>query len=179
MINAIQKKKEINKYLCHSFSDSGINVDVDSKLTTAEYIGVKVDDYYNAILPMIAPKSVDFIITVDCSCNSYVLYILEFKNLKKPKSLHINEIHEKFDTTVNDFIKSRFKDIFLNDRFKYKKVLLYLVSDIYNEVGKTSHHVRDSLKVDTNLAAKLYKIKGIITSIQYDIPPNPLIKKYT
>ena len=180
MINIIQTKKELKKHLCHSFSDSGISVDVDSKLTTAEYIGVKVDDYYNNLLPMMAPKSVDFIVAVDCNCNAYALYILEFKNYKRAKALHIKEIYEKFDTAIYDFIESKFKDIYLNDRFKYKKIFLYLVSDIYNEVGKTSHHtdVRDSLKVDMALTGKLYRIKVIVTNIKYDIPPNPVIRKY-
>ena len=81
-----------------------------------------------------------------------------------------------------------FSDIFLNDRFKYKSVKLYLVSDAYNEVGHFKNHneylafrqkinKRDSLKVDVALSSKLYKFRGKILKIEYDIPPNPVVTR--
>lgn len=77
------------------------------------------------------------------------------------------------------------------DKYKYKDVKLYLVSDAYGLAGKYGTYEeykkiqekkqkiqnRDSLRVDFNLGSKLYKFRGKILKIDYDIPPNPIIKK--
>ena len=180
MIRSILNEKELQDFTCHQFSDAGITVEVNNHLSTTQYIGVKVDDYYNKNFPMQAPKAVDFIVSVDCTCQAYVLYILELKNLKRAKALTVSEIHEKFTNTIDDFIKKKYPHIYLNDRIKYKQVFLYLVSDIYNEQGKSLHHIQspnDSLKVETSLGAKLFRIHGKVCKIQYDIPPNPIISR--
>lgn len=116
------------------------------------------------------------------------MYILEFKNVNGPEKLNIADIQEKFSNTINLFLNDTFSDIFLNDRFKYKAVKLYLVSDAYNEVGHFKNHSeylafrqkinkRDSLKVDVSLSSKLYKFRGKILRIEYDIPPNPVVTR--
>lgn len=77
----------------------------------------------------------------------------------------------------------------MNDRYKYKYIFLYLVSDAYRISGRYSTYEeyknvqekinkRDSLKVDLNLGSKLYRFRGKILGISYDIPPNPIIRKY-
>lgn len=80
---------------------------------------------------------------------------------------------------------------FLKDKYKYKDIKLYLVSDSYgvSEKYKTYEEYRkiqdkkqriqgkDSLRVDCNFSSRLYKFKGRVVSINYDIPLNPIIKK--
>ena len=43
--------------------------------------------------------------------------------------------------------------------------------------GKQEHDKRDSLKVDVSLSSKLYKFRGKLLRIEYDIPPNPIISR--
>jgi hypothetical protein len=188
MVNMIKRDARLAPYLKIALEDAGIEVEIDPALTPQDYAAIKVDEYYAGLRAAITPKAVDFLVVVDCRCNWFSMYILEFKNVNGPEKLNISDIQEKFANTINLFLNDSFSDIFLNDRFKYKSVKLYLVSDAYNEVGHFQNHneylafrqkinKRDSLKVDIALSSKLYKFRGKILRIEYDIPPNPVVTR--
>lgn len=188
MVNMIKRDARLVPYLRTSIEDAGITVDVDSVLREEDYAAIKIDDYFAGLNLQRTPKAVDFIVVVDCKCDWFALYILEFKNVNGPDKLNINEIQEKFSNTINLFINDTFTGIFNNDRFKYRGIKLYLVSDAYGAVGAFSNHAdflafrervnrRDTLKVDMHLSSKLYRIRGKIVKIEYDIPPNPVISR--
>lgn len=186
MVNMIKRDARLVPYLRTIIEDSGISVNVDSTVGENDYAAIKVDDYYAGLNLSRTPKAVDFLVVVDCRCDSFAMYILEFKNVNGPDKLNISEIQEKFTNTINLFINDTFSNIFNNDRFKYKSIKLYLVSDAYGAVGSFANHAeyrafrerinrKDSLKVDMQLGEKLYRIRGKIVKIEYDIPPNPII----
>ncbi len=188
MIQMIEEETKLKKYLQRNIEDAGVSINTDSKLLPSEYIGIKVDDYYRGQHRKVTPKAVDFIVSVDCSCGWYVLYILELKGISSPGSS--KAIREKFDTVVNQFMQKDFSDIFLNDRFKYRKIFLYLVTTAYKravELGNYDKYMeirarlknRDSLLTDDALANKPYKFRGKYYYIQKEVPPNPLIRKIT
>lgn len=193
MIQEIKSCKELIPYLRDKIEDEKIEVEIEDNLREEQYAIIKVDDFYNNLHIASPPKSIDFVVTVDCECFSYVLYLLELKNVNSPKKLNIRDIQEKFSTTIHDFLTERFGHIFLNDKYKYKDIKLYLVSDAYglSENYETYEEYRkiqdkkqriqskDSLRVDCNLASRLYKFKGKIVKINYDIPPNPIIRKFS
>lgn len=184
----IKREARLAPYLKTALEDAGIEVQVDPSLTDQDYAAIKVDEYYSGLRLAMTPKAVDFLAIVDCQCDWFAMYILEFKNVSGPEKLNISDIQEKFSNTINLFLKDSFSNIFLNDRFKYKAIKLYLVSDAYNEVGNFKNHSeylsfrqkinkRDSLRVDVALSSKLYKFRGKILKIEYDIPPNPVITR--
>ncbi len=188
MVNMIKRDVRLAPYLKTTLEDEGIVVEIDPNLSQEEFAAIKVDDYYAGQRTGNPPKAVDFVVVVDCQCDSFALYILEFKNVHSPRGLVLKDIHEKFENTIESFLKGSFAGIFLNDRFKYKRVKLYLVSDAYGAVGRFPNHAaylermtkmnkKDTLKVDMRLSEKLYKFRGRILRIEYDIPPNPLIKR--
>lgn len=188
MVNMIKREAQLAPYLKNSLEDAGIEVRLDTSLSDRDYAAIKVDEYYSGLRMAITPKAVDFLVVVDCQCDWFAMYILEFKNVNGPEKLNIADIQEKFSNTINMFLKDTFSHIFLNDRFKYKNIKLYLVSDAYNEVGNFKTHSeylafrqkinkRDSLRVDVALSSKLYKFRGKILKIEYDIPPNPVITR--
>ena len=161
---------------------------VDSRLTPDQYIGIKVDDYYASLHQKVIPKASDFVVAVDCECDNYVLYVLEMKGVKSPSST--KDIQEKFDTTMNDFLQNRYKDIFLNPKFKYKDVFLYLVTTAYKkaiEIGSFKKYeelmakmkAKDSLLIDSTLSTKPYIFRGKAYYIQREVPPNPVICRFT
>lgn len=191
MIQEIKSCKELIPYLRNMIEDEKIEVGIEDNLSEQQLAIIKVDDFYNNLHIASPPKSIDFVVSVDCGCFSYVLYLLELKNVNSPKKLNIRDIQEKFGTTICDFLTERFGYIFLNDKYKYKDIKLYLVSDAYGVSGKYKTYEeyrkiqdkkqriqsKDSLRVDCNLSSRLYKFKGRIVSINFDIPPNPVIRK--
>jgi hypothetical protein len=188
MIAQIEHEKKLKKYTTRAIEDAGLKIDVDPKLRNDDYIAIKVDDYYNGLkLGGETPKSVDFIVSVDCECNSYVLYVLELKNTKRV-SFQTKEIHEKFETAFEDFMKVRFCHIFQNDSYKYKDVKLYIVSTAYIEAARfgdyanfkmrmTQMNQRDTANRDRQMSDRLYRFRGQIYRIQRECPPNPLIQR--
>lgn len=188
MVNMIKRDARLVPYLRKVIEDSGIEVNVDPALKDEDYAAIKVDDYYAGLNLQWTPKAVDFVVAVDCQCDWFALYILEFKNVNGPDKLNITEIQEKFSNTLNLFLGDTFSGIFQNNRFKYRGIKLYLVSDAYGAVGTYNNHAeylafrekinrRDSLKVDMSLSSKLYRFRGKIVRIEYDIPPNPVITR--
>lgn len=188
MIQQIKGNSCLKPYLCKKIEDEGIFVEIDGQLREEQYGIIKVDDYYRGLHLKITPKAIDFLVAVDCECNAFVLYLLELKNVKNPKYLIISDIHEKFKNTIEDFLSQRFAEIFLSDQYKYKDIKLYLVSDAYGISGKYKTHEqykkimdkvnkRDSLKIDRSLGSKLYRFRNRIVKIDYDIPPNPIIRR--
>jgi hypothetical protein len=175
-------------YLRETIEDEGIEVGISEHLILDKLAIVKVDDYYAGLHLAAPPKAIDYLVVVDCECNSFVMYLLELKNVNSPKFLDIKAIHEKFDNTISDFLSKRFAGIFMNDSFKYKEILLYLVSDAYGLCGKYESYneyrnfrerinKRDSLKTEMNLGNKMFRFRGKILKISYDMPPNPIIKR--
>lgn len=190
MIQKIKNCKELIPYLKKVIEDEGIEVGIEECLLPEKMVIIKVDDYYNSLHLKFPPKSIDFAVVVDCECDWYVLYLLELKNVNSPKKLSVKDIQEKFENTIYDFLSQRFEKIFMANQYKYKDIKLYLVSDAYGLTGKYGTYAeykkiqdkkqkiqgRDSLRVDFNLGSKLFKFRGKIVRINYDIPPNPIIR---
>lgn len=188
MVNMIKKDAHLVPYLKTTLEDAGIEVGLDQRLQPDDFAAIKVDDYYAGLKMATPPKAVDFVVVVDCQCDSFSMYILELKNVNGPDKLNIEDIQEKFSNNINLFLSDTFSYIFLNDRFKYKGIKLYLVSDAYGQVGNFANHSeylkfrdkinkKDTLKVDISLSEKLYRFRGKILRIEYDIPPNPIVTR--
>ena len=190
MVNAIKRDKRLIPYLKNEITDSGMTVEVSKDLSVDEYAVIKVDAYFSGIMPRQEPKAVDFVVVVDCQCDAFYMYILELKNVNKRKFLNFEDIQEKFENTIKIFLSDHFSDIFLNDRFKYKGVKLYLVSDAYHQKKYFASHddylkyserinKRNTLGVDMKLAMKVFQFRGKLYRIEYEIPPNPIIRRWT
>ena len=190
MLQMIKTERKLTPFLHYQVEDAGIEVAVDEDLANEDYVAIKTDDYYNSLHLGDTIKSIDYLVTVDCSCDVYVLYLLEFKNVGSPSHLQIKDIVEKFNNTINDFINARFNYIFLNDRYKYRAVHLYLVSDAYRVGERFKSHDeyvkfierynsvgRDSLKVDYSLSQRLFRIKNKPCRIKYALPKELMIQK--
>lgn len=188
MVHQIRSCKRLGPYLREVIEDEGIEVGISEQIDGTKLAIIKVDDYYAGLHLAVTPKAIDHLVVVDHECGAFVMYLLELKNVSSPKFLDIKAIHEKFANTIYDFLSKRFAEIFMNDRYKYKDILLYLVSDAYglrgryrdfNEYRKLQEKInkRDSLKVERDLGSKVFRFRGKILKISYDIPPNPIIRK--
>lgn len=184
MISKINNNRNLRPYCRHDISDEGVVVPVSETLGEESFVGVKVDDYYNdTIKDNNCPKSVDYVVAVDCSCDSYKLYILELKGGKR-KNLKAKDIYEKFESTIQDFLEKRFKDIFCYDAYKYKSVELYLVNPFpggyekYEDYLKIKSHIKDkdTLELDSQYD-KVFRFRGKRCKIKKEFPQAILISK--
>ena len=108
--------------------------------------------------------------------------------MKDTNSYTTAEIEEKFDTAIYRFMQDEYKDIFLNDKYKYKDLKLFLVTTANKAALKFSNYAewlklrdkinnRDTLQLDRYQGTKLYRFRDRICRIEKEIPPNPLIQK--
>lgn len=192
MIQEIKSTKSLINCLRTEIEDEGINVEIDNKIKEEQLAIIKVDDYYNGLHIAKPPKAIDDLVVVDCECDWYVLYLLELKNVNSSKGLVTRDIQEKFENTIKKFMEEDFSNIFLKSKYKYREIFLYLVSDAYG-LGKNYESYeeykkvndkkskagkKDSLKIEVSLGSKLFRFGKRILRISYEIPPNPLIRRY-
>lgn len=112
MVNMIKKDAHLVPYLTTTIEDTGIEVGLDQRLCPDDFAAIKVDDYYAGLKISTPPKAVDFVVIVDCQCDSFSMYILELKNVNGPGKLNIVDIQEKFSNTINLFLSNTFSYIF-------------------------------------------------------------------
>lgn len=191
MIQQISQERQLTKYTTHKIQDEGIEVSIDPLLSPDDYIAIKVDDYYNGLhLAKTTPKAIDFLVAVDCSCQDYVLYLLELKNVKTPQAYQTHAIYEKFKNTLDHFMSEEFSHIFFNDHYRYRHIFLYLVTTAYRAAMKYGSFEKytklmqkigkkDTLLNDSALSQKPFRFRNKVLFIQTEVPPNPVIRKYS
>lgn len=190
MIAQIKNEAALKPFLADKCEDNGVCAIIEDGIREDDIAIVKVDDYYNATekYPDI-PPSADFLVSVDCAGSCYALYVVEFKNIKSPKGFSVKNIYEKFRTTVEDFMSSRFAHIYCNKGYRIKDLIIYFVADPYRlkkaglssyseyKAGKVARGKTDSTKIDNLLSQKPLKFRGKLYLIKHDPPPNPIITR--
>ena len=101
--------------------ENEIGVDFSEKLIKDLEIGLfekimilKIDAYYHPSKMAKPPRSIDCLIIVKCINTCYEFYLVELRNVVSLKGLKKAEINEKFTTTIKDFLKNRFQEIFID-----------------------------------------------------------------
>ncbi len=141
---------------------------------------LKPDEYYSSKKIHNPPPAIDCIVLVKCSDNiSYSIYLIELKDIKSPKGFNKKNIVAKFETVINDFLSTKFKDIFLDE--KYCNFNCYFISnpnDCRNmtqaEYDKKVHD--QGLKLDYFNSIKPFKFNGKVSFIQPKLP-SPMISE--
>ena len=177
MVSTIKNNKALGAFCVEKIVDEGVGVTVDCSLASADYVAVKVDDYYNSLRRADTPKMVDFSVIVDCISNNYVLYLMEMKGMEYSNV----EVEEKFKNAIDIYLEKDFRDIFCADCYKYKDVRLFLISkkpqaalskksykeyvDIYNKIN-----AKDTLVKDIYMSERIYKFRNKLLRIEKEIP---------
>jgi len=180
MITAIKEHKVLKKYICQECAENNVKVSISPAIKQSDIVIVKVDDFYNkeVVKP---PPSVDCLISIHVSGQSYKIYIIELKDINSPKQFKIVNIIEKFKATVADFMMIRFKDIYCNDSYTIKDLKMYFVTNPYgwkNDefLTKKIAEKRSSTKMEYFQHMPLIRFRGKGYSIQHEMP-DPLICK--
>lgn len=132
MIDTLKNDAVISQYFCSECKENDVSIEIDKSIDKDDILIIKVDDYYNANVPLATrPKSPDCLIIQRCSDNTYILYIVELKNIKNREGFTVKGIEEKFITCLDDFMSGRFANYFHNYSYNYKNINLFFISDPY------------------------------------------------
>lgn len=151
MLSKIKENQELSKFIVEKCCENEVCVTIDKSISNNDYIIIKVDDFYNSLnLGNNTPPSPDCLIFRKCVDSGFGLTIVELKNITTNKHFDLENLVQKFETCLNDFIKIKFKEYF---DIEYVDVKLFFVSHI--EIYK-----RDlGLKMET-LINKTFKFNG-------------------
>jgi hypothetical protein len=165
MIKRIKEHAELSKYIEETCCENGICVSIDESVSIESYAIIKVDNYYNSLNIEKRPASIDCLIIRKCLNSGYGLTLVELKNIKNTKGFMLENMKEKFSTTLNNFIKVQFKNPLDID---YNEVKLYFVSN-------QEKYKRDlGLKMEVLMNVK-FKFNDKNLMIRPEMP-NPTIK---
>ena len=176
LIDVLKKDAIISRYFCGECKENDVSIEIDNSIVADDILVIKVDDYYNANVPLeTRPKSPDCLIIQRCSDNTYILYIVELKNIKNQDGFTVKGIEEKFITCLDDFMSVRFANYFHNNLYDYKSIKLYFISDPYNFKENPEKQLKmRGHKLDLLIAIRIPKFFNKHLYIDHKIP-NPKI----
>lgn len=189
-LNAITQIPELFAIRRYEVSENGVGVSFHASLLKEngdlhdDKVGIlKLDDYeaYNSRYTHNPPKVADNLVIVQCGDSSIKLYIIELRqsNGNRPiRRLNPKEIEEKFRAALNDFIESRYPEVFPSTRVK--SIMAYLVADPWRMAGKDDSAQLFEKKVklsalDAYAFRKPLRIFDRFVPINPVMPPNPVI----
>ena len=182
MLNKIYSKKELTAFLTRELLENKVGVIVDEAMPQDSYIAIDIDEYYHRMVPAPTPAIADLILVAQRLSykDQYHIYIIEMKNISSPHYFTVKNIYEKFHTAVDDFIKKKYADIFLDEKYQVKKFRLFFVSDAYRlrQKGFTKEQIRSYL-LETKIMAfqslPVFHYRNFNAIIEYQLP-NPSLE---
>ncbi len=136
LINNLRNHKELSHFIrdkCDDSKDSKGNfkVIIDKSVKPKNILIIKVDLYFNKeISPN--PKGPDCLIIQRCAKNEFDIYVVELKDVKRPKGIDKKNIQEKFINCYDLFIKKEFKKYVDSNKIKIRNIKLWLIADPFN-----------------------------------------------
>ncbi|MBL7767493.1 MAG: hypothetical protein JNK20_00885 [Flavipsychrobacter sp.] len=125
MINRIKSHPVLKNFIEETCCENGICVTFDDDTSKDDYLILKVDKYYASLKLEKTPPSVDCVIIRKCKNGGYGLTIVELKNISTSRGFDLDNLKDKFETTISDFIGNKFRSLLYVD---YKDVKLFFVT---------------------------------------------------
>ena len=126
MINRIKSHKILSGFVEDTCCENEICVTFEDDIPAKSYAIIKVDSYYNSLkLGKQTPASIDCLIIRECIKTGFGLTLVELKKIETGKGFEIDNMKRKFETTLYNFIKKRFKNPL---DVNYSDVKIYFVS---------------------------------------------------
>jgi hypothetical protein len=169
LIEALKAEPKLADFIKSSCNDEGIEVQMEEGMEATSIIVIKVDDFYNSLRQEKTPASIDCLIVQHCGNDNYRLYLVELKNVKTAHSINNQNLEEKFETTLLDFLSNKFRTYFFDEKYKLKLKLILSAGKVKNDFIK-------SYQLEFLLGLRLFRFQNTILSIN-GIPPHPIIKK--
>ena len=180
MIKVLRSKSELTPYFTTNLFENGVGVVIDESVDSSNYLAINIDNYYHHIGVNPIPEIADLLIVSKESEQEYFhLFIVEMKNIKKSAYFDINNIHGKFETAINDFMKIRYADPFLNKKYNIVEFRLFFIHDAYHlkEKGFSDLEIKSFLsgtKMEILQSMAPFEFRGKYYLVEYELP-NPLL----
>ncbi|MCU0425829.1 MAG: hypothetical protein MUF71_09415 [Candidatus Kapabacteria bacterium] len=129
-IENIRRDAELAPFICEECYEKGVGVELHPSLTNETAVIVKIDSYYASLKLADTVPSADCLIFQDAENQRFCLFVVELKSQNYSAGLSIEQLRDKFETSLNDFVAKRFKSHFVINPAKYKKIRCYLRSKI-------------------------------------------------
>lgn len=165
IIEKIKTHEILSQYVEDTCCENGICVTFDDQISSDSYVIIKVDKFYNSLNIEHRPASLDCLIIRKCIEKGYGMTLVELKNVHNTDGFTIENMKEKFQTTLFDFIKIKFKELLDID---YSDIQLFFVSK--NEIYKRDLSLK--MEVLMNIRFK-FNDKNLMIKPKM---PNPTIK---
>jgi hypothetical protein len=181
MLNKIKNKSELNPFFTDVLLENEVGVLVDKEMPRNSYIAIDIDEYYHkSVSP--TPAIVDiFLVAQKLSKKErFHIYIAEMKNISRPGRFSVKNIYEKFTTAIEDFMKIKYKDIFMDKNFEIDCFRLFFISDAYRlkRKGFTDKQINSYLsgtKIAVLQSNPPFVYRNFRAMIEYR-PPNPTLE---
>jgi hypothetical protein len=117
LIDSLKSDPLLQPHIVPKCEENGLCVEFDPSIGADEFLIIKVDAFYNACLDYFdkdttkwtTPASIDCLIVVQCKeQNSYRILLVEQKNT--PSNPPKQNMRDKFETTLLDFMSNRFRN---------------------------------------------------------------------
>ncbi len=158
LIDDLKNDSTINSFIEDTCCENGFAAKLDPNIDKVNYAIIKVDKFYNSLSQLIKPPSPDCLIIIKCN-DTFHMFIVELKDIKSSKYFDKQNIRDKFETCINDFISGRFRQYFLEKNYEFKQVKLYFVTDPYKQRSGKISKFNKGTKIDALLAANTKPIR--------------------
>jgi hypothetical protein len=183
MINKIKTNAALCKFLTNNLLENDVGVIINDDMPQDSYVAINIDKYYHNI-SLKTPAIADMLLVSQriSKKEQHHIYIVEMKNIDSPRGFKIKNIYEKFYTAIEDFMKIKFADIFMDEKYKVERFKLFFVSDAYKlkKWGMTDEQINSFLlesKIMAFQSMPFFQFRNFKVVIEYKLP-NPLLEWY-
>ncbi len=176
MIDAICENSDLFNILRGTCEEEGVKVTVcpelliDGETDDSKILILKIDSYYNTQNFAKPPKSIDCLIVIDNKKNRFSLDLVELKSTKYLKRIKFRDIHTKFKTTIENFMKDDFKSIFLSEKYNVIDIELHPVADHHFSPDQFRKKIKGPF-LDAVQSFKPFEFRGHIKQIRPKFSP--------
>jgi len=184
MLCKINTKTELAPFFTRNLLENEVGVIIDKAMSQDSFVAIDIDEYYHRIVQPPTPAIADILLVAQriSQNEKHHIYIIEMKNISSPRGFSVENIYEKFHTAIDDFMKVKYADVFMNEKHQVEKFRLLFISDAYRlkRKGLTDNQIRSFL-LETKIMAfekkPLFHYREFKVMIEYQLP-NPSLEWY-
>jgi hypothetical protein len=181
MIVRIKAKTELVPFFTDELLENGFGVVIEDNMPNDSYAAIDIDEYYHKSNIVPTPEIADILLVAQrlSAKDQFHVYIIEMKSIRSPHYFKVKNIYGKFNTAIEDFMKKRYADIFLDNTLNVTSFRLLFITDAYRlkKRGVSNKEIRSFLmgtKLEFLQNMPPFSYRNFNAVIEYELP-NPLL----